>query len=708
MLRTPTAPWLPSPLIVSIDAPESGTNSSKKGFWLTLFTALPAVPAVPDKDGRYETPAILSAVAQSRSHVSAMPTPAPAEPSVSMRQASQAAEPSASAPQASQEIPVTEHAPGMAKYYAPVPCPPLPAQPSQSSTYTWPDSLVDVPLAPAPPMELASPHPAPPAMPVLQSEPLFFSPSPPAVTAPLPPSAPAVLAPIPVDSAVNRALSSMAMGRTLAEDLMDIEAGIPLPQLSTPLLRNPLLTNATEEELLLFSHIKPLQGAALARAAGVLLEELLPHPALVGNPEVASPLVPDTAPSQQDSAPPTQEAPFLQQPPSDTYEDTTLAQNLAHLAGLFPAASSKTFTIVLDKVDGDLPAASAWMQSVTDVHRSKGVLMGAFPDAPSEAVEKSLHHYKGDFLLVFYGLTRNYQHTKEWANFRRIRSKGVLDIDDPAPEFVYDDPATEAYEWQWWQVAVSIRSHHVASQPAAKEMWDGLAGVATAPREITPRFVDYVRCLGLRESNKSDFERAIRTLRAQPKFKVVEAQARPAIPCDLDSPRDAATIVLQVLLSDRYISPTAAAWLAIRASGSDTLYAAMAPLFSGFPKVRRKLWNDRNLHLAAWSATSMKHREHTNSPTGSKISAADTKSAYSSTVPAHKGKEIHPMFSKTARGKAPKVRVQTAAERKAAVTRAGKKKASAAALARKQAMIDAQEEAVRMGVGLEDEEEEEE
>lgn len=489
-----------------------------------MITALPEGLVAQPTDERYVTPVVLATMVQSQSHVSATPTPARTEPSDD-------------ALRASQEVPITEHDPNMAKYYAPIPCPPMPAQPSQTTTFTWPNSSEDVALVPTPPAEPAPPHPVPAEKPVVPAEPLFFSPSP-----------PTVLAPLPRDSAVSRALSSMAMGRTLAEDLMDIEAGVPLPQLSTPLLRNPLLVDATEEDILLFSHIKPLQGAALARAAGVLPEELLPQPR--PTKEVpAPPPPPAVEPVLPDSAPPTQEAPFSRDPPSDTYEDTTLSQNLAHLAGLFPSASSETFTIVLEKTNGDLAAASAWMQSVTDVHRLKGVLMGAFPDAPESAVEKSLRHYKGDFLLSFYGLTRNYKQTEDWADFKRISRKGVMDIDDLAPEFVYDDPATEAYEWQWWQIAISIRSHR-ANGEQVKEMWSRLAGIATAPRDITPRFVDYVRRLGLKNSSKTDFEQAVRTLRAQSEFQAIEACAGPAIPCGPDSPRDPAFVVLQVLLSD--------------------------------------------------------------------------------------------------------------------------------------------------------------
>ena len=300
---------------------------------------------------------------------------------------------------------------------------------------------------------------------------------------------------------------------------------------------------------------------------------------------------------------------------------------------------------------------------MSDVTKAKEILTKAFPTAPVKEVESSLRHYRGDFMLSFYGLARNFTHTEEWNDLKQARSGGMMSVDDPAPDFIYDDPATQAYEWQWWQIAVSIRRHRVADDPDVAEMWNQLAGISTATREVTPHFVEYVYRLGRRNSVEPDFISAVRVLRAQPDFAAIEAIAGPATPCNPDSPRDTATTVLQVLLSDGYISPPAAAWLAIRVSGSPSMYIAMAPLFLAFPKVRRKLWNDRNLHLAAWSVTNMRHRTGTNSPTGSRISATDAKSAYSNVVPSAKGKEVHPIFSKGTKGKAPRT-IKTRAQLK--------------------------------------------
>ena len=72
--------------------------------------------------------------------------------------------------------------------------------------------------------------------------------------------------------AVQRALTSLVIGRTIEQDRDDIMAGVPLPIISEPLL--PSLVPLNKEESLLFSLVKPLQGAALVAAAGITADDL--------------------------------------------------------------------------------------------------------------------------------------------------------------------------------------------------------------------------------------------------------------------------------------------------------------------------------------------------------------------------------------------------------------------------------------------------
>jgi len=72
--------------------------------------------------------------------------------------------------------------------------------------------------------------------------------------------------------AVQKALTSLALGRTIEQNKEDIMMGNPLPIISAPLL--PSLVPLDEEESLLFSNIKPLQGAALIKAAGITRDDV--------------------------------------------------------------------------------------------------------------------------------------------------------------------------------------------------------------------------------------------------------------------------------------------------------------------------------------------------------------------------------------------------------------------------------------------------
>jgi len=108
-----------------------------------------------------------------------------------------------------------------------------------TTEYTWPDSLLDVDMT---------------------------SGDEPAHTTLLPDKS------ITTHPAVQQALTSLALGRTVDQDRDDIMASVPLPIISEPLL--PSLIPLNEEESILFSHIKLLQGAALIAAAGITADDL--------------------------------------------------------------------------------------------------------------------------------------------------------------------------------------------------------------------------------------------------------------------------------------------------------------------------------------------------------------------------------------------------------------------------------------------------
>jgi len=210
---------------------------------------------------------------------------------------------------------------------------------------------------------------------------------------------------------VQHALTSLALGRSVEQDRDNILTGVPLPIISEPLL--PSLIPLNEEESLLFSHIRPLQGDALVRAAGITAEDVAP----VAGPSRRKPkftiLPTSNSPGGHQY---TQEPEYNLQSTSDTYEDIPLSQGLKWMAAVFPTASEEHLTLALQKHDNDLPTALAWMQTIMDMKDMRNTLSGAFPSTRIEDVESVVRMFKGDFYLAFCSLAESHAPQKEWDN----------------------------------------------------------------------------------------------------------------------------------------------------------------------------------------------------------------------------------------------------------------------------------------------------
>jgi len=212
----------------------------------------------------------------------------------------------------------------------------------------------------------------------------------------LPPKEPGVpptttpVAPPPSESmtrhpAIMRAVTSIVLGHSIEPDKEDIFAGVPLPIISEPLLPSIILIN--EEESLLFSHIKPLQGEALIRAAGITKDDL---PAKSGHPKPkwSVPVVPQE--THDDAIATTQEPTYDLASDSETYEDIPLSEGLRKMQSAFPEMSEEHLTIALQKHELDLPSALAWMWSVLDMREMRTTLLSAFPTADADDVEGAI------------------------------------------------------------------------------------------------------------------------------------------------------------------------------------------------------------------------------------------------------------------------------------------------------------------------------
>jgi len=60
-------------------------------------------------------------------------------------------------------------------------------------------------------------------------------------------------------------------------------------------------------------------------------------------------------------------------------------------------------------------------------------------------------------MLSFNLLSSNHEPTEDWLDFTFARQRGVMDIGNDAPDFIYDDQETRSFENQWWRMCVLIR-----------------------------------------------------------------------------------------------------------------------------------------------------------------------------------------------------------------------------------------------------------
>jgi len=429
--------------------------------------------------------------------------------------------------------------------------------------------------------------------------------------------------------AVQKALTSLALGRTVEQDRDDIMAGVPLPVISAPLL--PSLVPLNEEESILFSSIKPLQGAALIKAAGITAEDVGDPPKRKGKKRSDAWHVPKAAtPASGEISPHTMEPQFDTRSTSDTYEDLPFSQNLRRMVSAFPSMTEEHLSLTLEKHDNDLPTALAWMQTIAEMKHIRRTLVSAYPTASISEVESAVKLYKGDFMLSFNLLGLDHEPTSKWSEFSFVRRKGVMDIEEEAAEVIYDDAAARSFENQWWRTCIQIKQHRVSHSEETDRLWGKLAPIAVAPRPISHRFLQYVNDLGKYNMDRPAFGKALGVLRAQDEYNGLVALIGEPVPCfdgrEADIP---AIAILHILVGDGLASPAAAAWLAMSVFKDKESYDKYIPLFFGFPAIRRKVWNDRNVYMAA----SVKTISRQGSAPNSRVDTTAARDTYMSAVP---------------------------------------------------------------------------
>jgi len=428
---------------------------------------------------------------------------------------------------------------------------------------------------------------------------------------------------------VQRALTSLALNRTVEEDRDDIMAGVPLPIIAVPLL--PSLVPLNEEESLLLSNIRLLQGAALVKAAGITAEDLGKTPKSKGKRKSNAWTIPvATSPASGEMSPHTMEPHYNTRSTLDTYEDLPFSQNLRRMVTAFPSLTEEHLSLTLEKHENDLPTALAWAQTMAEMKHIRSTLISTYPTASVDEIESAVKIYKGDFMLSFNLLGLDHEPTNEWSEFSFVRRKGVMDIGEEAPEVIYDDAAARSFENQWWKTCVQIRRHRISHSMEADFLWTKLAPISITPRPISLRFLNYVNDLGNYHADRPKFNKAVGVLRAQDEFNGLVILLGEPMPCFNGEEANIPTIaILHIMVSDGLASPAAAAWLALSIFKEKETYDKYIPLFYSFPAIRRKLWNDRNVYMDA----SVQTISRQGSVAGSKIDTAAARDTYMSAVP---------------------------------------------------------------------------
>jgi len=543
-----------------------------------MLRAVQVIPAI--------SPPKPTSASESRSHISG--TPPPAEVNLSQSDAATT--------QQQPHLPLSQEIPISPTKAAEASVPSMHGDDKQTTEYTWPDSLLDIKMT---------------------------SGSEPDHTTLLPDKD------MSKHPAVQKALTSLALGRTVEQDRDDIMKGVSLPIISAPLM--PSLIPLDEEESLLFSSIKPLQGAALVRAAGITAEDVGVTAKSKGKKRSDLWTIPRiVSQASGEITPHTMEPQFDVRSPSETYEDLPFSQNLKRMASAFPKMAEEHLSLTLEKHDNDLPTALAWMQMIAEMGHIRSTLISAYPTAGLEEVESAIKLYKGDFMLAFNLLGTEHEPTSEWSEFSFVRRKGVMDIGEEAPEIIYDDAAARSFENQWWRTCIQIRRYRVSHSVETDRLWGRLAPIVVAPRPISIRFLQYVNDLGKYHMDRPAFSKAVGVLRAQDEFNGLVTLLGEPVPCfDGKEANVPAVAIMHILVGDGLASPAAAAWLELSIFKEKDTYDKYIPLFFGFPAIRRKVWNDRNIYMAA----SVETVNRKGSASGSRLDTAAARDTYMSAVP---------------------------------------------------------------------------
>ena len=215
-------------------------------------------------------------------------------------------------------------------------------------------------------------------------------------------------------------------------------------------------------------------------------------------------------------------------------------------------------------------------------------LKDAFPDADMDHIRGTLRASGGDISASFLALTKN--HLCSWdripknpvTQHRLLADSMHIEGSSDEEDVLVASLAAVMFMNNWWSTFLNTRAYRLGTESPYCGSWRALCEMAADNHTISPRFVTYVEDLGRRDSDRSLFKLAIRSLREWPKSVALSAS--------LSGLHSEALAILPILLKDGLISPLGALWLALN---TNTLSSS----FANYSSSCKKWWKSRNKAL---------------------------------------------------------------------------------------------------------------
>ena len=276
-----------------------------------------------------------------------------------------------------------------------------------------------------------------------------------------------------------------------------------------------------------------------------------------------------------------------------------MSQESAALEALvrdFPGIGKELVWRIYCRHNNDLAVASAELSSLDSLARTAEVLHDAFPAASHDDIVSAVSDHSGDISAAYVFLAQRFLSSWDPEHMpARLLANVTIPSSLPPADFVNAHSDYVAAEAEWWAAFLKTKSARILQDPILAEDWEPLAQLSSTHYAISPRFSNYVCCLGVRLSAPSEYDTALSDLRGLPSFHHVMSWV-------ISNNKVASALrILPVLLEEGLINPGAAAWLAVTVESHPTLSALLQPFFITFPRRTASIWAARNKFLHSFA-----------------------------------------------------------------------------------------------------------